>query len=32
VARSLDRENELDLRITAIEMRLGIKNPLAPTE
>jgi hypothetical protein len=32
VAKSLDRETELDLRISAIEMRLGIKNPLAPTE
>jgi regulator of replication initiation timing len=32
VAQSIDRENELDLRVSAIEYRLGIKNPLAPTE
>jgi hypothetical protein len=32
VAQSIDRENDLDLRISAIESRLGIKNPLAPTE
>ena len=30
VANSIDREDELDLRISAIEIRLGIKNPLAP--
>jgi hypothetical protein len=30
VAKSLERENELDLPISTIEMRLGIKNPLAP--
>jgi hypothetical protein len=28
VADSIDREKELDLRISAIEMRLGVKNPL----
>jgi hypothetical protein len=32
VSTSLDRERLLDLRISAIEMRLGIRNPLAPTE
>jgi chromosome segregation ATPase len=32
VSESLNRERLLDLRISAIEMRLGIKNPLAPTE
>ncbi len=32
VSASLNRERLLDLRISAIEMRLGIKNPLAPTE
>ena len=32
VAQSIDRENELDLRISAIENRLDIKNPLAPAE
>ena len=30
VANSIDREDGLDLRISAIEIRLGIKNPLAP--
>jgi outer membrane murein-binding lipoprotein Lpp len=32
VANSIDREDELDLRISAIEIRLGIKNPLAPEQ
>ena len=30
VARSIDREEALDLRVATIESRLGIKNPLAP--
>jgi hypothetical protein len=32
VTASLDQEAELDLRVTAIESRLGIKNPLGNGE
>ena len=32
VSSSIAREDALDLRISAIELRLGIRNPLAPTE
>ena len=32
VAKSIDREDALDLRVATIESRLGIKNPLVPTE
>ena len=32
VGESLDHERLLDLRVSAIESRLGIRNPLAPTE
>ncbi len=32
VATSIDHERALDLRVSAIELRLGIRNPLAPTE
>lgn len=32
VAKAIDDEKALDLRISAIEMRLGVRNPLAPTE
>jgi hypothetical protein len=32
VATSIEHERELDLRISAIESRLGVRNPLAPTE
>jgi len=32
VGESLDHARLLDLRVSAIESRLGIRNPLAPTE
>ena len=32
VGESLDHERLPDLRVPAIESRLGIRNPLAPTE
>lgn len=32
VAKSIDDEKALSLRIATIESRLGIKNPLAPAE
>jgi len=32
VAKSIDDEKALDLRVATIESRLGMRNPLVPTD